>query len=144
MAKLGPHWSAISAQLASDVRAAWPDVVNVFLDYPEVQSEGLPYAAVVLDGVDMAYGTVGTVHQVWRVSIYGVFKRPGAGYLRTDHLMDRYDSLSLQLEAAECYAGVGFLPLIERFDPDESFDSREGAVTFRVVFRFTTERSFGT
>lgn len=130
-------------QVASDMRAAWGDAVTVILGRVPVEPEALPYAAVVLDGVDMEFESVRRVSQTWRVTVYGVFQRPAAGVLPMDYLAEKFDELSVLVEANELYATVGMMPHMTRFEPEPAFDVREGVVALSAQFSFATHKGWG-
>lgn len=131
-------------QLAADLAAAWGGSLTVIFGNVPVEPEALPYAAVVLEGVDMEFRTVRSLSQNWRVSVFGVFARPPAGVLPLDFLVERFDALSTRLEASELYAGVAMLPHTSQFEPEPAFDVREGVVALSARLSFATEQPWGS
>lgn len=144
MATLGGAWSAVSAQLASDLKAAWPDLAEVHLDWPPTPPESLPYAVAVVEAVESEFASVRTLHSKWRVAVYGVFATPEGGVSRMDEAVARHDALSVRLEGAPVYAANGMLPHVSMFEPRSEFDVREGAWSLRIEFQITTSQQHGS
>lgn len=143
MSQVAPDAKAIRAQIDTDIKTAWPDILSIEENNPRLPNLKVPYAVRKLASVDMAFNGGVTKKHTLSYQILGRFPWPTTGTYE-DAKLDRGQALMDLLEANSTYANVGLLPIVSSLDFAEVDSLTEHAYEVLIVFDVLTDRPHGS
>lgn len=134
MPQVGAVRNAVLTALGVAVSEAWPGLKEVYWRPPSETVSALPYAALILRGMEADWQTVDGLSWPIFVDVFGVFPK-SAGLDWAEEAVAKFDALAAQVETPGFLAGVAELPVLSEFDPSPQLDVAEGAFAVQCGFR---------
>lgn len=126
----------LRAQVAADIRAAWPDVKEIVFGKPTRPAPKAPYVRVVMPEVEYAPHTVAQTEQryVFLIGLVSAFPKDVKKRPLIDVMEERANNLIARLMASRTYSDLNaYRPMVNRVLFDEELGDEP---TYEVAVEF--------